>query len=151
MSDSVLEQIAQNIETTLQGITRAAGYSFDLTVTRATHKNEPRHLRAYIFQLSPDEDEINAPITKEQWKQAFAVVAYSIPTETDTTPFDQYNNEIAAAIHKELMRDYSRGGLAIDTTIKPTLYFPPLDGEFAGITFQFDVRYRHRLDDPFAQ
>lgn len=150
MADSILEQIAQNVLTVVGGVTTTNGYAYQLDVARAKKINTPAHLKAYVFQLSPDDDVIDAPITQEQWKQNFAVVVYVIPTEEDSTPVDVYNNQIAAAIHKELMKDYSRGGHAINTVIKPTLYFPPVDGELAGITFMFDVIYRHSLDNPFA-
>jgi hypothetical protein len=145
--DSRLEQIAQNVLATLQTIVTPT-YPYALTVERAKKKNVPAHLKAYIFQMPPDD--IDGPINSEDWKQTFAVVVYVIPAEEDTVATDAYNNAIAASIHKALMTDYSRGGLAINTLIRPTFYFPAEDGELAGITFLFDVHYRHRLDDPFT-
>lgn len=148
MPDSRLESIAKNVLTTLQTITTANGYPHTLEVARGKKINLPAHLRAYVFQLPPDDVE-PSPINAEDWYQEFAVVVYVIPTEDDSVPVDEYNNAVQASIHKALMTDYTRGGYAINTIIRPTLFFPPEDGELAGITFLFRVHYRHKLDDPF--
>lgn len=146
MGISVLEQIATNIEQTLATIKTPSGYQ--LSIQRARAVNSPRHLAGYIFQLSPTAID-DGIVGLDEWWQSFAVVVYTIPTADDATPVDSYNNDINAAIYTALMLDYSRGGLAIETKINPTLYFPPVEGEYSGITFMFDVHYRTALDKPY--
>jgi hypothetical protein len=147
MADYVLERIAQNVATSLAGITAGDTYKNTLNITRAKKKNEPRHLAGFIFQLSPDDVQSGAT-QADEWVQPFAVVLYVMPTDDDTTPVDQFNNNVFGDMYKAIMADYSRGGLAVNTEVKPPLFLPPVQGEFGGITFQFDVRYRNRIDDP---
>jgi hypothetical protein len=89
-------------------------------------------------------------VAAEEWRQTFSVIVYIAPLENDPIPVDQYNNAIAAALHAAVMADYTRGGLAYDTQVLPTLYYPPVDEEFGGINFNFEVQYRHVLDDPYT-
>lgn len=147
MGISVLERISENVGTTLASLTTQGGYQ--LTITRAPWKLVPSHLTGYIFQLPPS-DITNSSTMTDEWKQAYAVVVYVIPNEDDATPVDTYNNDIAATIYTALKADYTRGGLAIDTIIQPTLYFPPISGEASGITMLFDVHYRTVIDKPYV-
>ncbi len=146
---SVLEKISQNVLTTLQNVTTANGYDYTISPIRAGLVSSPNHLEALIYQVSPEQPS-DGPARLEEWVQLYAVVVYVMPYEADTTPIDVYNNAISGAMHKELMKDYTRGGLAIDTTILPTIYFPPYDSETAGIVFNFSVRYWTVIDDPFT-
>jgi hypothetical protein len=146
MGKSVLERIALNRESTVANLITPAGYQ--LRICRARQVNPPAHLQGYIFQLSPED--INDAMTgSDEQKQAFAIVMHVMPAEDDITPIDTYNNDIAAALRTALMADYQCGGLALNTIIVPTLYFPPIAGDVAGITFLFDVHYRTALDKPF--
>ena len=148
---TVLERIAQNVLATIGSVTLSMpdGSAPALTITRAAAKNNAAHLTGFIFQNSPDRIE-DAPAMTEEWVQQFAVVVYVVPLETDQTPVDAYNNAVIGAIHKALMVDYGRGGLAVNTIIQAPLFFPPVAGEVDGITFNFDVQYRNVLDDPFT-
>jgi hypothetical protein len=147
MGLSVLERISQNVESTLGNLTTQSGYQ--LSIQRARLKVIPQHLSGFIYQLSPT-DVTDAQIGTDEWKQSYAVVMYVQPTEDDTTPVDSYNNDIAATIYTALQEDLTRGGLALDTIIHPMLFFPPIEGEFSGITFMFDVHYRTAIYKPYV-
>jgi hypothetical protein len=147
MGLSLKERIALNVLSTVGSLLTQNGYQ--LAISRALAKTNPSHLSGEIFQLSPT-DVADASIGTDEWKQAFAIVVYVIPTEDDTVPVDSYNNDIDASLYTALMADPHRGGLALDTIIEPTLYFPPVEGEFSGITFMFQVRYRHAIDKPYV-
>jgi hypothetical protein len=149
LGNPVVEQISVNVLATLQNCTVANGYGYDLAITRAKFKNEPAHLNGVIFQVSPD-DVQDAGTQSEEWWQMYAVVVYILPTEDDETPIDTYNNACFAAIHNELQKDVTRDGLAVDTVPMPPLFFPPVEGEFGGMTYNFKVHYRTRLDDAFT-
>jgi hypothetical protein len=146
MELSVLERLATNIESTIANLQTQGGYQ--LTISRATKKINPAHLAGFIYQL-PAQMVNDAMIQSNEWRQQFAIVVYVIPLDDDTTAVDTYNNDIAASLHMALMNDYTRGGLALDTIVMPTMYFPPVDGEFSGITFIFDIHYRTTLDKPY--
>lgn len=149
LGDSVLEKISQDVLTTLQGITTGNGYAVTLDVVRGRKLETPKHLHCEVWQLSPD-DVTDQVVAADMWEQHYAVVCYVQPDDTDTTALDVYNNQIAAAIHFALLQDVTRTGNAMNTTIKPTFYFPPVEGEAAGITVNFTVLYRTALDDPYT-
>jgi hypothetical protein len=154
MAISILERIAANVLSTinnvaLPNVTTTAGNPQTLKAIRPLKKTTPSHLLAVLFQLSPELDNDSPLMTDQRW-QLFTVVVYVLPSETDTTPIDSYNNDIAAALQLALMADYSRGGLAINTRMMPTIYFPPVDGEVCGIAFNFMVQYRTTLDNPYV-
>lgn len=154
---TVLERIAQNVLTTLTGVTLAMpdGSTPGLTIRRATASTSPAHLSGVIFQNSADGVE-DAPVMTDEWVQQFAVVVYVIPfegdatTPPDPTPVDAYNNAIIGALYRAIKADYTRGGLAVNTVVQGPLMFPPVAGEYDGVTFNFEVSYRNVTDDPFT-
>jgi hypothetical protein len=143
---SIVERIAVNIEQTLQNY---AGYTNRLAATRRRAKSDPRHLVAEIYQLSEEPVE-DAGIMTDEWWQPFAVVVYVMPADNDRTPVDTYNNAAKCDLEKAIMADYTRGNLAFETRVRETHYFPAIEGEYGGITFNFAVRYRTVVDDPFT-
>ena len=149
MALTVLENISRNVLAAIQNITQANGYDYTLNASRAVYKANPQHLSAIIYQISPD-DVQDAPTMTEEWRQLYSVVVYIRPVDGDNTPVDQINNACIGAIHKELQRDVTCGGFAIDTQPQPFIIFPPVEGEFGGFTYNFVVTYRTALDDPFT-
>ena len=148
---TVLERIAQNVLSTVEAVTLAMpdGTSPSLAVQRQTVKTSPAHLLGVIFQNSPDRVD-DAPVMTDEWVQQYAVVVYVMPDEADQTPVDSYNNAVIGGLYKALMADYTRGGLAVNTVVQAPLFFPAVAGEYAGITFNFEVTYRNVMDDPFT-
>lgn len=146
MPDSVLERIAEELKTALATITEANDYPVTLSVSRATVRDIPKHLDLILHQGDGTRND-DAPTGLESWRQTFFAVAYVLPPDGDATPIDEYNNAIAASIYNALSEDTSRGGLAIDTVFEQVFPFPPIEGEFGGLTFVFSVEYRHSLGD----
>lgn len=149
MADSVLERISKNVLSALGTVITDNGAAYTITPSRQTMKISPRHLDAVIIQGPPDNDESGGTMI-DGWVQTYMIVVYIIPHDGDTVPIDTYNNAVLADIYKALMVDYTRGGLAEETRIKPPIFFPFIEGEFGGFTFQFDVKYRTVVDDPFT-
>jgi len=153
MSTPVLEQIASNIETSVNEITEANGYSQDLTAVRPRRNDykdvSPDDLTVLIFQ--GDEEIVEtAPIGVAEYRQPFMLFALVIDSDSETASMDTRRNQVRADIIKKLMTDTSRGGLAIDTLVEPSRMFDDEDG-FAGIAVNFSVFYRTKPDDPYTQ
>ena len=125
------------------------GTTAALAVQRAMATTEPAHLLAVIFQNPADRVD-DAAVGTDEWVQQYAIVVYVVPLEGDQTPVDSYSNAAFGAISKALMADPYRGGLALNTVVQAPLFFPAVAGEFAGLTFNFDVQYRAAIDDPFT-
>lgn len=144
---SIIERIARDVLQSLEGVNRANGCTYTLSVRRATRGiPKPAHLRADIYQDDPERNEVAAN-GKEEWLQPFWVNVYIMPGRADATPVDQYLNFIWADMVKALMADPTRGGLAKDTFIRAPRYITDND-EYDGFEFHFAVMYRTVLGDP---
>lgn len=150
MAEPIVEQICSNVLSTLQGITVANGYQYDLIVEREARRgNQPRHLLVVLHQLDPQEVEDEVTL-KHGWIQPFMLdVFISIP-ESDSTAPDLVLNRITADIHKALMVDRYRGGLALETMIRGWQAFATLEGDLEGREVRFDVQYRHAYTNPYT-
>jgi hypothetical protein len=144
----VIEQIAQEIESTLNEVKECNDYTFDLSIQRAKRKTPPTdHCSGIIYQDDPVEvqDEI---YDKKGWLQSFFVNIFIRPAEGDTRPIDYFVNCIVSDMTKALHKDYTRGGLAVDTIIREHHIFEEVDGTLSGFVFQFDVKYRTDIRNP---
>ncbi len=153
---TVLELIAQDVLATIDGLSvpmpvalADGSTTFTLNAEREPQKAEPGPFRVEIKQSGGDRIDEAAQGTDE-WVQQFHAVVYVLLAEDDPTGLDVYGNAIVGALHRALMEDYTRGGHALNTIVQAPVFFPPVAGEFDGLTFNFDVQYRHLLDDPFA-
>ena len=151
MAHPIKELITQNIEETLGKVKTANGYSYDLNVRRyvAVAKYIPEHLMCIIYQDGEDRIEQEAN-TKDGRELRIAVDVFIQQGPDDTTPVDQYANIVEAEMTKALLSTYTRGDLAIDTTIDPADPFPEY-GETDGFTLLIKVRYRTKYGDPYTQ
>jgi hypothetical protein len=150
----ILELIAQNVLTTVQGVTVANGYNFTLDAHRHTRDGDKQaHLEAVITQLDDEPVEPGVYNTLE-FNTPFGVGVYVIPATGDPTPIDQYCNLIAADIQKAMMVDRYRGGYAMETHV-----IPPQRGkvnsqkdalQYDLIVVAFNVNYRVRDIDPYV-
>lgn len=144
-----LEIIAEDIDSTLAGITETNGYDYTLSVERAKKKNEIEHLKAVIHQTAATNTTPDGQVSDER-SATFVVVAYVLP-ENDNDDYDTINRYLAAAIELELLKDHTRGNNAIDTIIGDVVNMPGDDGEFGGFSLQFTVNYRYQFGQPFVE
>ena len=157
MAEPIVEHIAANIATAVNGITVAAGYHYGLTAVRPTHlgfedDEQPEDLTVLIVQEDPEEDPENASdgnSAMKAWVQPFALGAFVIESDSSTDPIDTRINRVRADIEKALMVDYSRGGYAIDTRIRGSARFGETSAQ-SGIAIYVDVLYRTRINDPYT-
>ncbi|MEO6077872.1 MAG: hypothetical protein ABIP54_03730 [Candidatus Andersenbacteria bacterium] len=149
MATTIIEYIAQNILTTLSGVTTGAGYNYTIIPSRH-HQigDKPQHLGVIVHQGDPQEL-VNSN-AKQEWMAPFELECYVIQSESDTTPTDQYLNNLWGDIAKAILTDRTRGAYAIDTFVRKPEFFRNLDGSFEGITILVEVHYRTQLDNPFS-
>src|SRR6185312_7472952 len=103
MSFPISEQIAQNILTTVQGVTTGNGYNYTLSAQRHSRAGDKKaHLNAIIVQDDPKPVSDPKVYNTLEWWLPFSIGVFVIPLETDSTPIDQYCNQIAADVQKAL-------------------------------------------------
>ncbi len=147
MADSILEQIAQDLYTTLTGVAEAD----DPSVQRPRREglaDSPGHRSLALFQAGSDKED--APPGSIQWLQSWYVALYLTPPDDDDTPIDTTTNNLRSDVEKALMTDPQRSNLAIDTEIHEPLDFADDQVGYAGIAVHVRVRYRTLIDDPFS-
>ena len=157
MSTPIVEQIAQEIDARIAEITTANGFNQDLTPLRPTRLNlegdvAPTDGTVVILQEDPSEDDENSTdgnAAIKAWVQSFSLAAFVIASDATTTAIDTRINQVRADIEKKLTADITRGGLAIDTRIRPPRMFNEAP-QATGIVINVDVHYRTREDDPYT-
>ena len=147
----VNELIARDILATVNTVTIANGYNYDLTVQRHSKAGDKRdHLNTIITQ--DDTREASEPevyFTKE-WIATYMIGVYIMPLDNDTTPIDTYVNIIRADVEKALMVDIYRSGNALNTTIRAPKQITDEGLEYDIIVINVDVNYRTLENDPYT-
>lgn len=157
MANPRVELIAQNIVTTLEGVTTGNGYQQTLSVSRRSLNRSATPIAngttiVSMTSATPTEPQVH---NKKQWVQQFQITYYSTADEDDTTPADQTLLKAASDIFKALRVDSKRGTassgdpLAIDTDINGYDIDIDENGAWDAITVIVDVLYRHNEDDPY--
>lgn len=160
MNEPIIELIAQRIVQQLATIKIANAYMVDVPaggsfrLTRTDIMTPERHNLVLIQGDRTREEtsdyEGNPPAVA--WRQQFAVAGFVMPSDSDTTPYDQLCNRLAADIERAVMLDPQWGdgsgeALAFDTELQGS---GPLedDGTPLGVLVSFDVLYRVAENDP---
>jgi hypothetical protein len=152
MATPIVELIAQNIKTTLDGVTIANGYSNTLIVERRKQNgNEPiRDCLAILFQGDPTADE-NGPHQRIEWTMPFHVLLCAVLPDTSTTSIDARLNSLRADAEKALVASPNRGGYAIDTTIRDPQTATNKNGDVQAVLVTAEVKFRTMRSDPYSQ
>lgn len=158
MSTPVIESIAEDIRSTIAGVTVANGYNQDLTAVRPTSLEwrdgrSQKDGTVIIVQQDPEENEElssagNAGL--KAWDQPYALVAYVIASEASLPAIDTRINQVRSDLEKALTVDRTRGGRAIDTIVRAPEHFDQGPGA-TGIIVVIDVLYRTPENDPYTQ
>ena len=154
MSEPVIERIVQEVKARLAEITTANGYQQDLTPVRPIRGNfeaeeNPENGKVLLVQGDAEEHETEIELAR-RWVQPLWLECFVIATHDDTTtPLDTLVNRVEADIVKKLAADRTRGGLAIDTIVRPGER--RTDGPDAtGILIRVDVDYLTSWGDPYT-
>ena len=147
MTEPIIENISDNIATTLAGVTLAAGYNQTLTVRRARRNDyevaAEDNYTAIITQT--EEIEREGPYGLHDKGMNYDIDVTVMDDDRTTTSIDTLKNRVRSDIEKILRVDPTRGGYAIDTVLKPPVNFTN------GIAVQIEVWYRTDADNPYSQ
>lgn len=146
MADAVITRILDNLVTTLRGITKDNGYSRDVNHVSATAETLDPGLRDSITVAGVSELKEDADATAGR-KVILTVLLDCRVEESDKLP--KAIHDLAADIETILALDYDRGGTAIDTDVKGTLYAVSEDMRPLGAcNITVEIPYKHKHGDP---
>lgn len=147
---SIKEQITEDVEDTLRGIQTLAGYDSNAIVERAKQwGNDPADRKIVLYLGSCEEIPDNeGALGLKTWTQRYHALCYCVESETSSVPIDTRINSLEADVHRRLMVDPHRSGLAIDTTLRGSNRIIDDGGVVAGVEVIFDVQFRHDWNDP---
>lgn len=150
MSKPIIEYIAENIETTIAGITVANGYNYNLSAKRPKRidfiSEAWSNYDVIIQQAQAQAADISHPY--KTYIQTFNIVAIVVGSDADTLSIDTQKNAIAADIEKALMADIYRGGYATDTRITDINFIT--DDEAGGVQLVLEIEYRTIITNPYS-
>ena len=152
MSTPIIELIAENIRTSVSGITVAAGYNQTLTGIRPKRANFMaecwKDLDVIIVQGVVSK--LTTAMGYTTWRQMFSLMAIVINSDDETDSIDTRCNQVRSDIEKKVMADIRRNSLALDTECLGGEPFITDDGTMSGISIEISVDYRTKEDDPYS-
>jgi len=144
MADTIHEQIAQALYTTLDAIDGC-------TCLRRTRRKLRQPLTNGLIVLFQDDPQVQeAPFGWKQWRAPFAVQAFAVLDDTCTTPVDTELNNLRGKIEAAAMAAPQWGGLALDTEIGPPVTPEPAEA-YDLIQVAVNIDFRHLVANPFSQ
>lgn len=149
MATPIIEYIAANIQTTLDGLATSGGKITAIRPKRIDFQTPWGDRTLLITQIGSVPAEV--PYGGKSWVQTFMLTVFVIDSDTETDSIDTRLNTVRADIEKQLMVDDTRGGYAYETTIGESVPFDDDDGTLTGIAMTIEVSYRTELTDPYTQ
>lgn len=151
--EPILERISANIVAALETLTTAGGAYANATVYRPSPA-DPADLVDYrlsVVQGNPDElEDGDTPYGMKGWIQPYSIECECVIPEGKTTPIDRVLNRVRADVENKLREDPQRGGLAVDTNIRPPDYADVAANSRTGkVTVVCEVTYRTLEDDSY--
>ena len=151
MGNSVRENILDNIETTLQGITVANGYNYTFTAETVQrwkqHGNNFVDVPCIVINAAPEE-KAPGPDPYLTCRLTVHIDVWTRQIESDNTPTDKIINKLLADVEKALMADHTRGGSARETNLVGNVPFEAVDGSHVGIIVDIEIVYQHLRTNP---
>lgn len=153
MPTPIVETIRLNVISTLEGITVAGGYNNTVTVQAFKRAgNTPADRLIVVEQMDPSETpESERSQQHHEWSQPFRLTAYLIESETSATAIDASINGLVTDIHKRMLVDTGRGGIANDTFVGPPEYGEDASGGYAAVQLEVRCVYRTLYGNPNSQ
>ena len=148
--EPIVEQIAAATQTTLENISVADGYHYDLQCVRSKSSDfadvmatEGTVLLAQVgLEKSSD-----GPAMVDTYNAGFVIEGFVI--DSAGTAIDTKANRLYADIAKALAIDTTRGGLAIQTIIQSVNIFHT-ENNFIGVDIEININYRTKYGDPYT-
>lgn len=153
MSTPILEYIASNIASTINGVTILKGYNQDLVAVRPKRQdwyNEPAVDGKVLVVQDNDDPADEKFLGTHSWNQPFLLICFVIDSDAATLSIDTRMNQVKSDIRKILMDDVTRGGYAIETMIGGSVKFDNGEG-WSGVALEITVYYRTSEMDPYTK
>lgn len=154
MSTPIVETIAEQIKTLVNGVTVLAGYNQTLTAVRPKRIHLEGDLNADNTVIIEQEDAVveQDSNTEIVWCQSFSLQALVIDSDDATAAIGTRLNKIAADIIKQLFAgdNWKLSGNADGILVKGTQRFIA-DPQLAGVAVNIDVIYRTAASDPYTK
>jgi hypothetical protein len=150
----VLEQIAVNILTTLNGITVAAGYNQTLSAIRSRRSDyadvPPGNNTVLLRQDDTPEEADSQRLGACDINQLFFCIANVLDSDSETAAIDTRRNQVYADMKKALMLDYTRGGYAHNTRVLPQINIQDPEGGVTGVVAPVMINYSTQENNPYT-
>ena len=153
MSTPVIESIAANVLTTVNGVTEGNGYNQTISAKRPRRidyrTDSAQDLDCLIIQTVAEE--VEGPNMRKTWRQHFDIMVFCFDGDDSATPIDTRLNQVWSDILKALMVDRTRGAYAYETKIHEASFHVDPAGGMSGVLLDISVEYRTVYNDPYTK
>jgi hypothetical protein len=150
MPEPITERITQDVLATLMGVTPLTGYTFDAQVVRDEPKLGHSRYDGLVIVRENEEEMVDNPAAfTHEWLKSMSIEVYAVGDSVSSLRATA--NARMADLMAALRVDFTRGGLAIDTMIRPPTQLIPDEGGYYGVAVNIDVHYRTLDNDPYTQ
>ena len=153
MAVPIIESIAANLLTTINGVTTGNGYNQTIVVKRASRVDydteTPDDLGGLLYQLT--REKLEGPFTLNTWRQRFNVTVIALNDDGSAVTIDTRLNQIAEDITKAIRVDITRGGFAYQTDIGESAFAVAEDGSISAVVLEIIIDYRVLKSDPYTK
>ena len=154
MAVPVIESIAANLLTTLNGVTTGNGYEQTIVIkrpSRITYDTEASGDDLEGLLVQGTREPLEHTFTMYTWRQPFIVIVYALNADRSSTTIDTRLNQITADMEKALRVDITRGGNARHTGIGEPEFLIAADGSVSATMLPFTVDYQVLNTDPYTK
>ena len=154
MTVPIIENIAANLLTTINGVTTDNGYNQTIVVKRASRVDYDSEaaaddLEGVIYQGK--RDRLTSEMNSYTWRHPFAIIVYALNDDGSAVTIDTRLNQICADMEKALRVDITRGGNAYQTDIGEPETLVADDGSVSAVILPITVDYRVLKSDPYTK
>tara|TARA_R100000808_G_scaffold25080_1_gene61487 strand:+ start:7346 stop:7834 length:489 start_codon:yes stop_codon:yes gene_type:complete len=161
MADPLLENIAANLLTLLNGVTTGNGYNQTLSVVRSkrtdwsdVYDRTPKNGNGLLYlvnleRMEAQGDDLQEDYTTARWTATFNLEVYVIESDDDTA-VDTLINRVIGDVYKKIMTDPDLTGKTWDTVVSEVTRITG-GPEYSGVLFTIEVPVRHDIADPYTQ
>ena len=154
MSLPIIEDIAANILTTVNGVKTGVGYNQTVVVKRPSRVDYDSEaaaddLEGLVYQTS--RERLTGEMNSYTWRQSFDIVVFALNDDGSAVTIDTRLNQIAEDISKALRVDVRRNSTALYTDIEAVEFIVADDGSISAVRLTITVDYRVLKSDPYTQ
>lgn len=153
MAIPIIEEIAANLLTTINGVTEGNGYNQTIVVKRASRVDydtgTPGDLGGLLYQLT--REKLEGPFILNTWRQTFNVTVIALNNDGSAVTIDTRLNQIAEDITKAIRVDITRGDFAYQTDIGESAFAVADDGSISAVVLEIIIDYRVLKSDPYTK